>query len=337
MSYFKEVYDKLQSDIFEIWMYRTEVETLGGVMGPQEDIIFASAGSFGEQMGLWVTTNERLLCVCKEDHGMAVRGVSYSNIKNVLKDDYVDEQLLGSFTIYFTEGDQIRVSNVQESSIIKMMKEIKERIQEEIVYDVQSEVLFYMHEEEKIINSIQSLYKGNMQYLYLTDEKWMLFHYDNNKKDVVFGALEETFLLETDRQLGQMKWTLHHKEHIGTITFANESEDVIAFKSQIIEQIAKKKTIDSPLPFSSEIHLEKEEEVDDFYTSLTDIECSFLSLFQSSVQIKHHYLFARSHGLMWSSFIDGINEKAIEHLGDILFNEDGEYCVWDEEVYNNRG
>ena len=340
MSYFKEVYDKLQSDIFEIWMYRKEVETLGKVMEPQEEIEFASAGSYGDHMGVWVATNQRLLVVCKEDQGMAVKGVPYTSIKSVMKDDYLDEQNMGAITIHFTDGDQLMISCIRENSIEKMMEEIKTRITEEQVYDIEKEVEFYLTEQETVLGHMESLYKGMMQFAYVTNEKWMIFVYgavDGNH--MMIGRLDETWLMENTIKTGEVKCHIYANDCVGQFYMAGENKQMDSFKQTLIRQMmmVKQAKVQKQNPEKQVENQPAAVVTDSFYESLTDIERAFLQLFKEEKKINHHFLFARSHGLMWSSFVDGINEKAIEYLNDMLFIEEEEYCVWQEDVYSNRG
>lgn len=329
MSYFKQVYDKLQSDILEIWMYKKEVETLEGVLSEEEEIEFASAGTCGDVLGLWVVTTSRLLCVTKEEEGIAVRGVAYEGIKNVMKDEFVDEQQMGAITIYFTEGDQMTIKQIKETTIGRFIEAIQMKITEEVVYQVEDELSFYMTEvDEKVIHSVASLYKGRMQYAYLTPSKWMIFGYGETGNDVVFGNLKDTLLMETTYKPGEITWLIHTNDHLGVFYLASETSSATRFKQSLLQSILEVKKTEPKPEFVDVVDM-----IDSFYTSLSEMEISFLALFTEGAQINHHFLFARSHGLMWSSFVDGINEKAIEHRGDLLFVEEGEHCVWQEDVY----
>jgi hypothetical protein len=343
MSYIKEVYGKLQSDIFEIWMYRKEVETLEAILVQGEAIEFASAGSLEGVLGLWVVTNERLLYVYKSEEGIAVKGVQYEQIKNVMKDEYTSQNHMGSLTIHFKDGDQTTINDIKETSLERLYTEVKNKIQEEVVYNVREELEFYMEEGEEVCGNFTSFYKGSMQYAFITKNKFIMFSYGQGMSEIKMGKLSDIYLLETHRQSGEHTWNIHLYPHLCTIKMAEETSEASLFKSMLIENIkdnknaveVKQDVIESVIEDVLEDVIEeiKDEnnEYTDFVSSLTDIEKQFISLFKQEHQINHHFLFARSHGLMWSSFIDGINEKSIEHLGELLFSEGDGSCSLEEE------
>lgn len=102
-----------------------------------------------------------------------------------------------------------------------------------------------------------------------------------------------------------------------------------------IEQIQEAKT-DVPVD-SKDGHLPTETTIDnaipenpvptrEFLSCLTPSEAEFLSLFvdKKEIQIQEGMAFARSKGLMMRRLIDDINEKAYNHLGDIILEEQGQ-------------
>lgn len=60
-----------------------------------------------------------------------------------------------------------------------------------------------------------------------------------------------------------------------------------------------------------------------FLSRLSPVEREFLHLFSDRLELSIHdsTAFARSNGLMLSLLVDEINEKAFEHLGDLLLEE----------------
>ncbi|PTX52694.1 uncharacterized protein DUF559 [Melghirimyces profundicolus] len=70
-----------------------------------------------------------------------------------------------------------------------------------------------------------------------------------------------------------------------------------------------------------------------FLFDLTATETEFLTLFANRKEVPTHQVmdFARSQGLMLRKLIDDINEKAVDHLGDLLLHEQGRNYVISEE------
>ncbi|MFD1434138.1 tellurite resistance TerB C-terminal domain-containing protein [Kroppenstedtia eburnea] len=79
---------------------------------------------------------------------------------------------------------------------------------------------------------------------------------------------------------------------------------------------------------------EKQEGEKTFLSRLSPVEQKFLHLFSDRMEITvpDAASFARSNGLMLTLLIDEINEKAFEHLGDLLLEETGQSYIISEDL-----
>ncbi|PTX52705.1 TerB-like protein [Melghirimyces profundicolus] len=87
----------------------------------------------------------------------------------------------------------------------------------------------------------------------------------------------------------------------------------------------------NPLPSNPPIPSNHEMEV--FFAELHTDEREFVKLFitQSEVPLDQCLSFAREKGLMLTKFVDGINEKAVESLGDVFLEESNRAYILSEE------
>ncbi|HAF0292534.1 TPA: hypothetical protein G9C53_004933 [Salmonella enterica subsp. enterica serovar Typhimurium var. 5-] len=115
---------------------------------------------------------------------------------------------------------------------------------------------------------------------------------------------------------------------------SNQSTELVnLFTEQ--ENSSNNMVLDNPKINNQEFNLVSEvseEDQDGFIHSLSDTELSFLKLMGNgkvSTQEANHFL--RQRGIMPAIFINSINEKATEHLGDNLLMEDNEFLFAYEE------
>jgi stress response protein SCP2 len=121
-------------------------------------------------------------------------------------------------------------------------------------------------------------------------------------------------------------------------TLSQRNDDLISLFADKEEEVSSSSTGDS----SETVHTlptflddSQEEDYDSFIQSLTDVERAFLVKFDGgsiSLDLAKSYL--KQKGLMVALFINGINEKAFEHLGDNLLEVQADYIVVFDEFHS---
>lgn len=73
------------------------------------------------------------------------------------------------------------------------------------------------------------------------------------------------------------------------------------------------------------VFTEGDEDFEEFVSSLTDVEKEFILLFEGcSVSVEKAKAFVKTQGMMLGVYLTVLNEKANEHLEDVMFEESGE-------------
>ncbi|WP_057762130.1 TerD family protein [Cytobacillus praedii] len=121
-------------------------------------------------------------------------------------------------------------------------------------------------------------------------------------------------------------------------TLSQRNDDLISLFADKDEDTASRSTGDS----SETVHTlptflddSQEEDYDSFIQSLTDVERAFLVKFDGgSISLDLAKSFLKQKGLMVALFINGINEKAFEHLGDNLLEVQANSIVVFDEFHS---
>ncbi|TBL76132.1 TerB N-terminal domain-containing protein [Paenibacillus thalictri] len=100
-----------------------------------------------------------------------------------------------------------------------------------------------------------------------------------------------------------------------------------AVSTQNVEQDKPLHETDNENPLAS-LGSGASQEVASFAMHLTDHEREFLTMFTDEIEsIESCTAFAKKRGMMLNTLINTINEKAVEHLGDVLLEEDGDNYI----------
>ncbi|KEQ22133.1 TerB N-terminal domain-containing protein [Paenibacillus tyrfis] len=100
-----------------------------------------------------------------------------------------------------------------------------------------------------------------------------------------------------------------------------------AVSTEVVEKEKPLQEVNNENPLAS-LGSGASQEVTLFASHLTDHEREFLTMFTDEVEpIESCTAFAKQRGMMLNTLINAINEKAIEHLGDVLLEEDGENYI----------
>lgn len=100
-----------------------------------------------------------------------------------------------------------------------------------------------------------------------------------------------------------------------------------AVSTENVEQDKTLQDTDNENPLAS-LGSGASQEVASFAMHLTDHEREFLTMFTDEVEsIESCTAFAKKRGMMLNTLINTINEKAVEHLGDVLLEEDGDNYI----------
>ncbi|MED4953926.1 TerB N-terminal domain-containing protein [Paenibacillus macerans] len=100
-----------------------------------------------------------------------------------------------------------------------------------------------------------------------------------------------------------------------------------AVSTENVEKDNSSKNIDNENPLAL-LGSGASQEVASFAMNLTDYEREFLAMFTDEVEsIDSCTTFAKKRGMMLNTLVNTINEKAVEYLGDVLLEEDGENYI----------
>lgn len=110
--------------------------------------------------------------------------------------------------------------------------------------------------------------------------------------------------------------------------YGEDVEEYEEAKEKIVVESFEEKTPNTPLFSKPEIM----EDAQTFIASLTELEKTFLlRLREEKLTVEDAKIWLKTKGLMFGTFLIALNEKAEEHLGDILIEEDDDVFEITEE------
>ena len=120
------------------------------------------------------------------------------------------------------------------------------------------------------------------------------------------------------------------KELIGIFALRYDDEEQIVETLKISE---KEKAVEKEKPLNSLTPVSKAEEVGPFVANLTKLEGDFLLGFKDLIRVKQEGItYLKTRGVMMGVFINNLNEKSLDYLGDNLIEQEEDVLKFNEDL-----